>query len=323
MTILFAGNQMQDFVTNALVSEVTTAGRFDSAWVPNACHVASGTAPMRTPIFTSQTLIWIHWEGWNTDASSTLQAFFQAYNSSTTAVVRLLATNGTPVNTSLQYWTGSAWTTIGTGSFSSSALHQHDVFININGASSVISWYVDQTLQVTGTGDYSSVGNIAQAGWQTHRLNGSTDISEVIIATTSTMTKRYNLRLPNAAGTNSGFTGAYTDVNEAITNNTTFISTTTNNVISTFQTAGKTLTGYNIDAVIVTHLSMRDDTTGPQNSQVAICIGGTNYFGPTEALDLSWGSHRYYMPLDPSTSAAWTTAVAGAAALEPGVKAIA
>lgn len=261
--------------------------------------------------------------GFNNASSSTLQAFWQAYDGTGTPVVRLLATVSSPVTTSLQYWTGTAWSTIASAGFTAGVLHQHDVYIKINGASSIITWWVDKVVQITSTADYSSVGNIAQNGFACHQLNGSANYSEVIIHTVNTINRRYNLRLPSANGANTGFTGAYTDVNEAITDNSTFIYAASAALISTFPTAGKDLTGYAVDCVTVNNLSLVD-VTGPQHQQWALRIGGVNYFsGVDVAVANGFTSYRAYLGTNPATGLGWLNTEAGDATMEVGLKATA
>lgn len=322
MTVpLFAGNQVQDFLINADVSEVTDAGSFDPAWVPNSIRIHNTSIPMLTPVFAQQTTIWIHWMGYNHETGGASQPYFLAYNNVGTPVVRLMPVTPSPLLTNLQYWTGSAWSTIGTYTALLDTLLQHDIYIHIAGAASIITWYINKVAVVTGTADYSSVGNIAQAGFEGHEIFTDARVSEVIVSTIDTINRRYNLRLPTANGANTGFTGAYTDVNEVISNNTTFIYAATAGLISTFPTAGKTLTTYAIDAVIVGNVSLAD-TTGPQNEQWALRIGGTNYLSGVDVpVSFGYTPYRSYLANNPATSAPWTAAAAGDATMEVGLMA--
>lgn len=321
-TLLFAGNQMQDFTTasGTGLSEITTSGHFDSSWVPNAVHTTNGLA-MFAALNTAADEIWCHAWVWNNSADfNEGNNTFQWLNSSGTPILRLLSTtnNGTYF---IQWWNGTAWVSLANPSIPGiSGLHQWDFYIKINTVSGKFQFYLDQVLIQDLSFDAHTISSIKQ--WGIMPVRDTCDVSECIIHTNSTINKRYNLRLPSANGANTGFTGSYTDVDEPITDNSNFIYTSVANNISTFPTAGRTLTGYTVDAVIVTHLSMRDDASGPQNIQRALYIGGTNYFGPTTALALGWTSYREYLTTDPSTSAAWTAAAAGAGALEAGAKAI-
>lgn len=313
MTVpLFAGNQLQDFAVTTGASEFTT--NCDTAWVPNS--VGGGGPTITTPQWTPQTSIWLHANLNLVSGLGSSLIWFHAYNSS--GVERVRITNPGV----LQYWNGTTWVTAGSGASLPSGQHTHDWNIVINGASSSITWYVDKISFLAVTGDFSGVGNIGAMGFGAPQsVNSGVYVSEVIAHTLNTINRRYNLRLPSANGANTGFTGSYTDVNEAVTDNSTFIYTPTVGAISTFPTAGKDLTGYAVDCVTVSNVSLVD-VTGPQHEQWALRIGGANYFsGADVAVANGFTQYRSYIATNPATGVGWTAADAGAASLEVGLKA--
>jgi hypothetical protein len=127
--------------------------------------------------------------------------------------------------------------------------------------------------------------------------------------------------VPSGAGSTSAWTGAYTDIDEAVTSDADFISSGTANQVSTFaQTAIPTLTGYVVRAVCVSARAKRG-SSGPQNIRMALRSAGTNYFSGSDiSLGLGYAPVQTIWATDPATSAAWVnTAISS---LEPGVKSI-
>lgn len=311
--------------TNAV--EVTTAGWFDSAWVPNAIALSNyNNAPLLTPVFSAQTNLWVHWEvrPGTIDVSAggnTLSGlWFRAYSSAGTERIRLHAGSGSSIIAS--YFNGTSWSVIGTslGSlYASGTRYQFDVNIDI--PNNKIDFYINRTLVHSFSGSLGS--DIAQVGFNSFDNGNQAGVSQVIVTDESPLWFKYKLDLPNAnSSTNTAFTGDYTAVDEAILNDADFISSGTANQIETFKAAARNFTGYNVLAVTVNYRALRD-TTGPQNIRAVLTIGGTNYETADRALSLGFTNFREYYTTNPATGIAWTPSAAADVNLEFGVKSIA
>lgn len=322
MTIYFAGNQITDFIANVNASEITTAGYFDSSWVSNAInHNNRGNPPLLSPVFGSLTEFWGHFEQrcGNQDANV---PFYILYDDTGANKIRLM-TSGNSATVYIQTWNGTAWVTQATSASAASinALHQVDCHVTIDGASSLVEIYINKVLAVAWTGTLS--GNIGQIGHINTDNGAAYGFSQSIVADEPTLWFKYRLTLPTAnSATNTAFTGDYTAVDEAILSDADFITSGTANQVETYTAAARAFTGYTVKAVILNYRALRD-TTGPQNIQGALRIGGTNYFTANRSLTLAYSNFREYYPTNPATGIDWTPGGAGDATLEFGVKSIA
>lgn len=327
MTILFAGNQFTDFLmpnTNAV--ETTTAGWFDSAWVPNAMSISNySNPPLLSPVFAAQTNAWVHFEvrpgtvDTSAGGNTTTALWFRGYDSSGVERFRLHTGAGAAVIAS--YYNGTSWTVIGTsgtGLYVQNVRYQFD--INIDIPNNKIDFYIGRTLAYSFSGTLGS--NLAQIGLNSFDNGNQAGFSQVIVADESTLWFKYKLDLPNAnSSTNTAFTGDYTAVDEAILSDLDYITSGTANQVETFKAPARTFTGYSVLAVILNYRALRD-TTGPQNIRGVLTIGGTNYETSDRALGLGFTNFKEYYSTNPATGIAWTPAAAGDVNLEFGVKSI-
>lgn len=109
------------------------------------------------------------------------------------------------------------------------------------------------------------------------------------------------------AGSNSGWTGAATNVNEAVNSDTTFDSTTTAGVKQTYAMGDVTVpAGFEIKSVF-NFVRAKNDGTAPNNIKSVIRSGGTDYSSANlSGIGLTFASLGMRYDTDPATSAAWT-----------------
>jgi len=324
MNILFAGNQVQDFLYHGQAFEQTAAGTYDPNWVPNCIEHNDNDVGLRCPVFADQTDVWIHWND-RQSGTYTDWPMWYAYNGAGTAKLRLRDSTTGARTFVLEWHNGSTWVSLGsvTDAFSLNTLTQHDVHVKIDGASSELAWYINKVQVVKAIGDFSSIVGIAQANWLAARNNThTTRISEVIIADESTISLRYKLILPETNGTHNDFTGDVADVDEVQLNNNDFIYATTANLLETFKAAARDFSGFTIKTVSISIYGLRGQD-GPQNVQPVFRIGGADYLGTILPLDWGFAPVREYFPLNPATGISWTPTDAGDADLEFGLKSIA
>lgn len=327
MTILFAGNQLTDFLLpNANAAESTTAGRFDSAWVPNGINLINyGSAPLLTPVFASQTNVWIHFEArpgnidTSTGGNTTTALWLRVYDSS--GVERFRFHSGSGISIIASYYNGSSWAVIGTspGGAMSNGRQQFD--INIDIPNNKIYVYVDRILIHTYSGTLGS--NVAQVGLNSFDNGDPAMYSQIIIADESTLWFKYKLDLPNAnSSTNTAFTNDYTAVDEVILSDADYISSGTAGQVETFKAPARSFGTYTVLAVVLNYRALRD-TTGPQKIRGVLTISGVNYETADRSLGLGFTNFREYYTTNPATGIAWTPTQAGDVNLEFGVKSIA
>lgn len=146
-------------------------------------------------------------------------------------------------------------------------------------------------------------------------------LSQIAVADEPTIGWRVMEGRPTGAGANTAWVGDYTSVDEATLSEADYIYSNTANEVETFaQSLQSALDGYVVRAVAVCARARRG-SSGPQNIQLAMRSGGTDYFSPTKSLGLGYTAVSEVWDTNPDTSADWTNSQA--TAIQPGVKSIA
>ncbi len=329
MTVAFAAAEAEAFTaSSANVIESTTVGQFDASYA--RCGIRLGLSGVGenilTPVFTSLTTAWVHWEWrYNTTSGMSGLTMQTLYNSSGTAVFRLQFTATSVLQ--MQYWNGSAWTNIGsTTTLTASVLYTFDLNV-VCGASGAAQFFIGGVSTLSGSASMTSVTNIAQLQFTRVTTSGTgaeqSWVSQIIVDDVSTVGCKYFSKPPTGnSGTNTAFTGAFGDVDETVLSQADFIESTSANDVETFTGAAITLGSGTVRAVTVTGQA-KVAATGPQNMQFALRRSSTNYFG-SNVTGLAAGYKPFcgVFTTDPSTTNPWVAADAAAAATEFGVKSI-
>lgn len=333
MSVYFAGGEGEAFVvsTASVIESTTVAGSWDATYARCSMRLSAGASPLtsdyaETPVFSSITTCWVHWEWYfNSTTGNNGTTMLTLYNSGGTAVFRLQFTSAGVVQP--QYWNGASFTNIGsTYSVSIATRYIFDLKV-VCGGSGSMEFFVNSVSQLSGSASMASVTNVQKVRWNNNTTNGSnsnqTQISQCIVADVSTVGWKYHLKPPTSdSATNTAFTGTFADVDETIMATADFVQSSSANDVETFLGAALSLGSGSVKAVVVSAYA-KNSATGPQNMQLALRRGSTNYFS-SNVTGLSTG----YLPFvnvwdnDPATASAWTTTNAGAAATEFGVKSI-
>lgn len=154
--------------------------------------------------------------------------------------------------------------------------------------------YVDMYNNSTGTGagniDYWTGGVVS---------NGATNPYGIKIAT---------LR-PNGAGTNSGFTGAYTAVDDDAVDTSDIISAAAGSLKSTFAMEDPpALTGSDRIVGIYHSMYARRGNSGPTDAYPIIRASGVDQAGPTVSLSTGWKAYNNMFDSNSVTTDEFTTA---------------
>jgi hypothetical protein len=149
-----------------------------------------------------------------------------------------------------------------------------------------------------------------------------TTFSGVFVADEDTRNMNFVAMAPLGSGANSGWTGAYTDIDETGYSDTDFISTTTVDAISTFN-FGNVPTKYANYKVKAVAIGARATGSGSAPTKVhgAIRTGGVNYDKAAEmGTPVTFAALNVIWQTNPGTGIAFTIAEVDAA--EFGFKAI-
>jgi len=138
--------------------------------------------------------------------------------------------------------------------------------------------------------------------------------SECLMSSDGAILERVSTMYPTADGTDTNFSGNYTDVDAVATDELTYWSTETAGVSSS-------VIGANLDAsltdasrrfrgVWVAARVLRDQAPAATGIRAYVKIGGVRYYGGTMALadNSGWVPYRYRFELNPATGLAWLKA---------------
>lgn len=309
--------------TAAAVAEVTTAGKFDSGFVTNAIQCNQGAD-------------YIQIIGPFLDGSSSISGFLSSRmdwltNSSPGAGnILWLAKNGAnnayrlycPTGGSLQfsYWNSgtSAWVDWGP-SFAVNTLTLYSLTINLTINSAISIWL--GTVNVVNNTTPPTNGAAAITEVRLSGVNAASFFSQIMAADYDIRDSHYDCKLPSAEGTyGTDGTGAYTDVNEVILDDSTAIQLPTSGQHRTFlKTAIPALpAGMQISGMVI---NARGRVGGSVTDGKALCKqGGTDSLSAGLAFGAGYEPRSAFFATDPGTSTAWTKA--GFDTAEPGFQAV-
>lgn len=216
------------------------------------------------------------------------------------------------------------WTLIGsTFTFTQGILYNCDIKFTHSTSNMPVEFSINGTLVTSGTISIASLPSLTRI-WGGGRGTGNNTpvyFSQIMVTEgISTINGKVRYRAATGAGSNSGMTGAFTDVNEIINNDTTVLSAASVGLKSTFAMADVTVpSGFAIKSVFIWSRA-KNDGTAPNNLKGVVRSGGTDY--PMAAnmtgMGTSFGARLDRRDNDPATGSPWTQA--GWNAVEVGVQ---
>lgn len=301
-TVYEAGTSLADVRIQG--GSVARTSDFSSTWVSESLQVNSGDFAYSRffgPVSSGGIIFQKYALGGSGARTGTV---FALCDGTDTDMIRLVG-NGTTI--SLQYYNGSGYTTVGSGWTYLST--DDPVVITWDIPNGALAWRVAGVAIASASGlDLSAVNDIESIHfdkWNGGGLGDGTAYSEWIVTSGNPLTKRYYCKPPNAAGSNSGWTGAYTDIDETGINVADKITSASDNEVSTFKAAARTFAGYEVDAFVFNSYA-RKSSTGPDQIIPMMRVGGTNYeVGAAIDLSLGYKAYRAVVAVDPSTAGAW------------------
>lgn len=290
--VLFAGGGIESVVTAGTAAEVTTAGRFDATYAHNALQlfnitatgIATGVAADGTPtnVVAGETF-WGHGELYS-DGMQSITDYFAACDSAGNPWARLQSGAGGYPQYGLFVNTGTVgspvWTQKGANfTISNSVLHRLDIKVTIDAAGLAHSatLYLDDAQVATGTWANAGLTTLQKLKYCGANVGGSNAHWSQIMITEgmSTVGGKVDYNLATGAGNSSGLTGAYTDINETILNDTTVLTGGAAGLKSTFAYGDVTVPAtYSIAAVFVATRAKND---GSGNIKSVVRSGGADY----------------------------------------------
>ena len=315
MTLLFTGSELDAFLTDS-TSTGTTAGHFHSEY-SRGYFVCDDSHFLRSPDFAATSALWVHWSEYITGTGTSPSGMVLRGNDGTD-YVRVVHLNDDLI---LQTWNGSSWDSIwNSGTNYTSALNDIDIELD-NDVSGRLALYINGINRYANDGDYSSIDDIVSIE-VIGRGSNNINTSEVVVSDEMTIGWHVYYREPTGNGDYTSWTGDYTDVDELALSDADYIESSSADEIELYTRAAISVpTGYEVKGLGVA-IRGKNGATGPQNMQASLRFGSTDYVSSTLSLSSGFEGFFYMWETNPSTALAWTTADAGSATVQFGVKSI-
>jgi hypothetical protein len=204
------------------------------------------------------------------------------------------------------------WTTIGSAQTNASTLRSMDIRFTF-GAPHSVDWLINNSSVAAGTFTQNLLTNLASVFFRNPCDNAYSQI--MVYHNRSTVGGKVAALRASAAGSSSGFTGAVTDINEAVTNDANAISATSAGLRSTFAYAdlASIPNGFVIDRVALATRG-KNDGVAPLNIRPVVRSAAQNFVGANLAgIGTPYRSLIRRYAQDPGSAAAWTLTTLNAA----------
>lgn len=307
MTIYFAGGELGAFIPSDSSSKERTETAFRNTSFSRAALYAAAAGYNESATFTALTEIWAHVElAQESYITGTVNSFTLRTGAGVDAI-KLVYDRGADT-LALQYWNGASYTTVGSiGIAIEDSHHDIDVHAIVNSASGSVVLYVSGTERIN-SGAINLSGTASITTVRSYGAANAPVFSQVIVANEPTIGWRLMTYYPSGAGSDSSWTGTYASIDETVTSDADFISSSVADQVSMFAgTYQSTVTGYVPRAVVVTARAKKG-ASGPSQLQLALRVSGTNYFSSSKSLAVSYGAIVNVWETSPATTVDWTSA---------------
>lgn len=335
MAVLFAASEVEAFRRVYGVTGVrnrSTAGSFNSTFARGSLGVSQNS--LVAAEFTPSTEIWVHMEVYfgTMGAGSTTPTIYFVDNVAGQVVAQFDG-DGTTATNNLEYWNGAAFTEITPDdTLAVNTKYLFDFHLKIDNVNGRFAYYRDGTLKQEFLGDtlnspYTAIDGLVLAGFG---AGASTDsgFSQVIVATQSTIGMRLMTLAPTGNGTNTAWTGTFSDISSTV------IETGSGGLANTYIYSGASgdketyactdmpaasKSGFEPIAVVVAARG-RTHGTGPTALHLGVRTNSTDDFASALALSAELQGAYRVLELNPVTGRQWTYTELDA--LEIGVKGV-
>jgi hypothetical protein len=309
-----------------VLEELTSTSHRDTSYADASLHCSGSAVGIlidlytdtagvlsATTVVTGETL-WVHFEFYNlATVSYTSGEHWIIYDSSGYPWFRVSPT-ATSTLLQFEYNSGTGpspvWTTVGsTWGWAGQTRYTVDLKLTL-GSPHSFEFSVAGSLITSGTFTQASFTNAAlvKLVGMYSNLGSGTAYSQILCTRDiSTIGAKVKYCRATGAGTNTGWTGAYTDVNEQINSDASAESADTAGLKTTHAMTDVTVgTGSEIKSVF--HwMRAKNDGTSPNNIKSVIRSGGTDYAtGNLSGIGTSYGPVGARYDEDPDTGSNWT-----------------
>jgi hypothetical protein len=296
-----AVNSLAGCIRNSLsVVESTTAGTFDSAYVPNSIATpSSGTEYLQTYDFLATGLVCTRFDYHGGIGGSSGGGIY--WMNGSTPVFRILGSTH-----QCSYWNGSAWVNTG-AAFGLTAGVRNVLVMIFNLTAGSFELYVNGALATSGSGWTGGPSQITS--FRGGSMRGSTSFFSQIMVADYDLRDAHLMKSPitgDSAVNNAG-TGAYTDVNETILSESTAIAMTAAGKRGFTHSAITVPSGLAIFARV---LNARARVSGGvvTDGKLGVRSGGANYSSASKAFTSGYESRGHIVELNPDGDVPWSLA---------------
>jgi len=306
-------------------SDVGTTTNYKAPYVNEGIFLDNFGTTLGTLDFATTTDFWLSFYiGFNADQSTDGEGPVRVYADNGDMVMKF----GCSSYRDMDYYYDIGAGMVKFGEHRTSGSVRFDMNFVTDGTSGSVAVYVNGTLdgEVTGldTTNGGTRTGVNQVEIRPIIHNGApgtnTYISAIMCADEDLRNAHYVQIRPGSAGSNSDWTGSYTDVDESGFNDNDAISANNSNEISTFNISTVTTdfdTGYDVIGVGVSSRSWGGAASSSDVSLVARS-GTTDGSGSTKTIGVAKKPYQSIFSVNPDTSTAWTISEAKAA--EIGIK---
>jgi hypothetical protein len=337
--VLFAGGRLDSLVTVAgSPTENTSTSRFNSAFA-DACTICGSTSVfVAAPFFTDSSnvlsattvvtgdTLWVHFEMYNLGTNFSTGAVVTIYDSSGFPWFRIVSASGGTMQPQYNSGTGASptWTAVGDSlTIRGQTKFVWDVKLTL-GSPHAFEWSLGSVKQSEGTFTQASFTNAASARFSSTGGTSGTAYSQILCTRDiTTIGARVKTCRASAAGANTGWTGAYTDVNAAVMSDATSQTAASAALKTTHAMTDVTMPGSANKFRSLFHwLRAQNDGGSPGNIKSVLRSSGVDYStGNLSGISTSLAAIGARYNQDPSTTADWTAS--GWNAMEAGFEAAA
>lgn len=336
MTYYFIGGEDHDFtkIGACTVDTSTTAARRTA----NArCALKVGASSAVTD----------GWSGTLSAAASqfwlSTQLYFSNTGASNTSAEMIVLLDGTTRRLKLQpsanvsgavTWVLNKVTSSGTSTalatasaaIATSTLIKVDIYVNY-ATSGQVQVYIGGTKIIDYSGDVTTDSATTLSGFVLGQAASSNSLvsanwSEVIVGTDDTRSLNLITLAPTANGNTFAWSNSYANLNEVTTDDTGICTSGTAGDLGQVTISSSGITGTPAIRAVCVSARAQKGGTGPQNLQLNVRTGGSDYFSGTQSLPTAFGRVAAIFEQNPATSSAFAYTDLTAAGFNIGAKSI-
>ena len=319
MSVLWCGGEDIDFQRGQLPTIDTTGGHFRSGYARCALVCPLNGTMLKSNTFPSGAVsnAWASLRGavYNGSTFGTNQKMWGFGQSSPLgsqkALVIYEATSG---KVGLATWDGSSLVSLATeagNSMVGATQQKYDLHVQNFGASGgIVDVYVDGTQVISFTGQASLSGftsfDCVVAGAYNPTGGNSFTFSEVIVADEDVRAFSLVTGVPNAAGFQDQWTGAYTDIDEIAIDDTDVVYTPSTGQVEEFGLSDLPVGTFAIKATKVISRSEITSGAAPTSLKLGYYTNSTKSVDSGHTLSNAWDEYERIDQQNPVTSSPWT-----------------